>query len=158
MFGLFLASACLSTVMIPIQLASVYSRWLALLVMIFTFLSALCVTVATVIATILFIIMRNVFVTNTTVNIGAHVGVPMFAMMWTATATAIVAWLIQLCLCCCCASRRDVKKGKKRGSKKAWEGSPQAATEQNKRRFFARRRREPDVLEPVAEEPVMTSA
>lgn len=53
-------------------------------------------------------------------NIGASIGIEMFAFMWIAAGTAILAFLIQLCLLCCCASRRDVKKGKKRGSMKAW--------------------------------------
>lgn len=147
--------------MIPLQFVSLYSRWWAVIIMIFTFLAALCITVASVIATVLFIIMRDVFRSNTTVNIGATIGVPMFAMMWTASATAIWAWLIQLGLMCCCASRRDIKKGKKRGSKKAWEGSETAVKEQNKRRFaFFARRRQPvaQTVVPASEEPVMTAA
>lgn len=62
-------------------------------------------------------------------NIGASIGIEMFAFMWIAAGSAILAWLIQLSLCCCCASRRDVKKGKKRGSMKAWNTEDSTTSE-----------------------------
>lgn len=120
MFGLFLAGACLSFVMIPFVLITVYTRWAGLLVTIFTFLAALFTTVATVIATVLFIIMQNAITSVDQLNIEGSIGTQMFAFMWIAAATAILAWLITLGQCCCCASRRDIKRGKKTGSKKAW--------------------------------------
>jgi len=91
-----------------------------MIITIFTFLAALFITAASVIATVMFIIMRNVLQSYTEVNIGAEVGTTMYALMWVGSAFAIFAFVIQLCLTCCCASRRDVKKGKKRGSKKAY--------------------------------------
>lgn len=100
---------------------AVYSRWASLPLMIGTFLAALFTTVASVIATVMFIIMRNVVTQVEQLNIGASIGIEMFVFMWIAAGTAILAWVIQLSLCCCCASRRDVKKGKKRGSMKAWK-------------------------------------
>lgn len=121
MFGLFLAGICLNFVMIFLQPLSVISRWMALLIMIFTFLGALFTTVATVIATVMFIIFSNVATSVAELNIGASIGKEMFAFMWIGAACSIIPWIIQLCLCCCCASRRDVKKGKKRGNKKAYE-------------------------------------
>lgn len=121
MFALFLSGACLSFVMMFLVPLSVYSRWATLPIMIFTFLAALFTTVASVIATVLFIIMKNAVTSVTELNIGAQIGVKMFAFMWIAAGAAILAWLIQLSLCCCCASRRDVKRGKKKGNKKAWE-------------------------------------
>lgn len=121
MFSLFLAGSCLSFVMTFAVLTSIYTRWITLLIMLLTLLNAIFVAGASVIATALFIIMRNVLTSNTAVNIGASIGVPMFAFMWTASACAIFAFLIQLALSCCCASRRDVKTGRKRGSEKAYE-------------------------------------
>lgn len=121
MFGLFLSGACVSFVMIFITPLSVYSRWAALFVGFFTFVAALLTTVATVLATVLFIIFRNAITSVTEINIGAHVGTEMFVFMWIASGASIIAWLIQMGLCCCCASRRDVRRGKKRGSKKAWK-------------------------------------
>ena len=123
MFGLFLAGACLEFVMIFLVPLSVFSRWATLPIMLLTFFAALCTTVASVIATVLFIIMRDVITQQTTLNIGASLGIKMFVFMWIAAGTGILAWLIMLGQCCCCASRRDVKKGKKRGSKKAWRDS-----------------------------------
>jgi len=73
--------------------------------------------------------MQNVFQnTITQVNIGATIGIKMFAFMWVASACALIAFLIQLCLCCCCVSRRDVKKGKKKGIKAYDKASEKTAT------------------------------
>ena len=55
-------------------------------------------------------------------NISAEIGNYLFGFMWTASAFAIFAWLVQTGLCCCCASRRDVRTGRKRGSEKAYGG------------------------------------
>lgn len=90
--------------------------------MFFTFLNALFTIAASVIGTVMFVIMRNVFRNNTdTINIVATVGTTMFALMWVASAFSLFAFLIELFQTCCCASQRDVRKGKKRGSKKAYE-------------------------------------
>lgn len=98
--------------------------------MIFTLVNALFITAASIVATVMFIIMRNVFTGTTAVNIGAEVGITMFALMWVASACALVAFIIQLSLTCCCASRRDVRKGKKKGSKKAYVESPPLYTKE----------------------------
>ena len=90
---------------------------------ILAFLNALFVTAASIIATAMFIIFRNVISSVREINIGANVGVTMFAFMWVASAFAIFAWLVQTGLCCCCASRRDVKTGRKRGNEKAYGGA-----------------------------------
>lgn len=82
-----------------------------------------------------FIIMQDAITSATQLNIGASIGIEMFAFMWIAAGTAILAWLIQLGMCCCCASRRDVKKGKKSGSKKAWHGDGPTMREKEPGRF-----------------------
>jgi hypothetical protein len=121
MFGLFLTGTCLSFVLIFIMPFSLYTRWLTLPIAILTFLNALFVTVASVVATVMFIIFRNVISSVAEININAEIGKSMFAFMWTASACSIFVWLIQMGMCCCCASRRDVKNGKKRGSEKAYQ-------------------------------------
>lgn len=120
MFGLYLAGAVVTFIMIFIVPLSIYSRWAALPISILTFLAALLTTVATIIATVLFIIMQNALTSASQLNIGASIGDEMFAFMWIAAGSAILAWLIQMGLCCCCASRRDVSTGRKKGSAKAW--------------------------------------
>jgi hypothetical protein len=118
MFGLFLTATVLSFVLIFVMPISIYTRWLTLAVAILAFLNALFVTVASVIATVMFIIFRNTIGGVAELNISAEIGVTLFAFMWVASAFAIFAWLVQMGLCCCCASRRDVKKGKKRGTRR----------------------------------------
>ncbi|KAF1358296.1 hypothetical protein EJ07DRAFT_179999 [Lizonia empirigonia] len=120
MFGLFLTGTVLSFVLIFIMPISVFTRWLALPVAILAFLNALFVTVASVLATVMFIIFRNTIGGVAELNIGAKIGTTMFAFMWVASAMTIFAWLVQMGLCCCCASRRDVKTGRKRGNEKAY--------------------------------------
>jgi hypothetical protein len=123
MFGLFLTGTCLTFVLIFLMPLSIFTRWLALPVAIFAFLNALVVTVASVIATVMFIIFRNTITGVSELNIGAQIGIKMFVFMWIASAFAIFAWLVQMGLCCCCASRRDVKTGRKRGSEKAYDSA-----------------------------------
>ena len=121
MFGFFLAGACLSFALLFIKPLMVFSRWSALLIGLLGFINAAMLVIASAIATVLFVIMRKVFDDAQQVNIDAHLGNVMFGMIWTATAFALMSWLIDLCLMCCCASRRDVRKGKKRGSEKAYD-------------------------------------
>jgi len=120
MFGLFLTATVLSFVLIFIMPLSVFTRWLALPVAILAFLNALFVTVASVLATVMFVIFKNTISGVAELNIGAEIGITMFAFMWVASAMTIFAWLFQMGLCCCCASRRDVKTGRKRGNEKAY--------------------------------------
>jgi hypothetical protein len=147
MFGLFLTGTCLTFVLIFLMPVSVFTRWLALPVAILAFLNALIVTVASIIATVMFIIFRNTITEVKELNIGASIGTTLFIFMWIASAFTIFAWLVQMGLCCCCASRRDVKTGRKRGSEKAYHTAaagvePTAAPkieEPRKKRFYQRR-------------------
>ena len=120
MSGFFLAGACLSFVLAFLKPLMVTSRWTAFAISLLSFLNAALIFIASTVATVMFVIMRNVFDNADQVNINAKLGNTMLAMIWIATAFAVFSWLIDLSLCCCCASRRDVKKGKKRGSKEAY--------------------------------------
>ncbi|KAG8622824.1 hypothetical protein KVT40_009335 [Elsinoe batatas] len=122
MFSLFLSGLVLAFVMIFLAPLAVLSRWVALITSIFTFLAALFITVASVIATVMFFIMRNAFTSVAELNIESSLGTKMFVFMYIAVAASVLAALIQIGECCCCASRRDVRSGRKRGSKKAWTG------------------------------------
>ena len=128
MFGLFLIGACLTFLSIFLTPLSVFSRWITVPIAILTFLSALFTTAASIIATLMFLIFRNVIKgAEATVNIVPTIGIEMFIFMWIASACAIVGWLIMMGECCCCASRRDVREGRKRGSKSAWRKSGEVA-------------------------------
>ena len=121
MFALFLTGACTCFVSIFLTPLSIYTRWATFPIAIFAFLTALTTTVASIIATVMFIIFRKVIhAAEDTVNIIPEIGTKMFAFMWTASACAIVGWFVQMGMCCCCASRRDVTHGKKMGRRKAW--------------------------------------
>jgi len=121
MFGFFLTSACLSFVLMFLNPLSVRTRWWTFALSILNFVNALFCTVASVIATVMFIIFRNTISGVAELNIGASIGDTMFAFMWIASAFAIFAWLFQMGMCCCCASRRDVRTGRKRGNEHAYQ-------------------------------------
>jgi len=141
MSGLFLTSAVLSTMLVFLAPLGVLSRWWTLPIAILAFLNALFVTAASTIATVMFVIFRNVISSVRELNIGANVGTTMFAFMWVASACAILAGVLQMGLLCCCASRRDVRTGRKRGSEKAYRGDEGAEAGERKRwwRFGMRR-------------------
>jgi len=141
MFGLFLTGTVTEFVMIFITPLAIYSRWASLTVAPLTFLAALCTTIATVLATALFLIFKKAASSQSDLNIGATIGTKIFVFMWIATAFAILAFLIQMGLCCCCASRRDVKKGTKKGSKKAGIQDGAYSTEKPPRKGMFRRKK-----------------
>ncbi|PMD27264.1 hypothetical protein NA56DRAFT_640983, partial [Hyaloscypha hepaticicola] len=120
MFGFFLTGLCMNFVNIFLAPIVLYSRWWSLPFSIWTFISALLTTAATVIATVMFVIFKNVITSQPGLNIGAGLGIQMFVFMWIATAFAVFGWLVQLGLACCCASRRDVRTGRRRGRRSAY--------------------------------------
>ncbi|KAI5359779.1 hypothetical protein Slin14017_G093400 [Septoria linicola] len=146
MFGLFLTGICLDFIVMFLLPLSVFTRWLSLPLSIITFLAALLTTAASIIATVMFIIMQNVITGATELNIRASIGTQMFVFMWIAAGASVIAFIIQMGMCCCCASRRDVRSGRRTGSKKAWTDSesPGITETSEKRRYptFGRNKRE----------------
>lgn len=76
-------------------------------------IAALTTTVACLIATVTFVIFRNVFTSNTALdlNVGAELGTQMLAFMWIAAGTALFGFFIQVGMCCgacctCCGAGR----------------------------------------------------
>jgi hypothetical protein len=113
MFGLYITGAALTGLCFLVTWTSLYTRWASLPNVILNFLAALTTTAATIIATVMFIIFRNVFKGAPQLNIEASVGIQMYAFMWIASGCNIISWLIQFGMCCCCISRRDVKRGRR---------------------------------------------
>jgi hypothetical protein len=147
MFGLFLTGTCTSLASIFLTPFSLYTRWATFPIALFTFITALTTTAATIIATAMFLIFRKViYSAESTVNIIPEIGVKMFAFMWTASACVLVGWLVQMGMCCCCASRRDVRHGRKRGRKRAWSEAGETAPaemrehEKGRRGLFGRKK------------------
>ena len=99
---------------------TLYSRWWSFPFAIWTFIAALLTAAATIIATVMSVIFRNVLTSQSALNIGASIGTDMFAFMWLATAFSVFGWLIHMGMSCCCASRRDVRTGRRKGNKKAY--------------------------------------
>lgn len=127
MFGCFIAGTVLTFLAIflaPLGFSSkprwshrgrrIFLRELPLII--FTFFVLLLTAGASVIATVMFVIFRNVFESAPQLNISAELGVPMLAFMWIASGFNLVGFLFQVGTCCgvCCCSgkRKAIKEGR----------------------------------------------
>ncbi|KAJ5689719.1 hypothetical protein N7462_004111 [Penicillium macrosclerotiorum] len=147
MFGLFIAGAVFNFIMIFISPFAVSSRppqtikswmtgteytpgetlphrrrtfiWLrSLPMLVFAFMTALVTIVASVIATVMWIIFANVFTSAAEdLNIKAHVGKQMLAFMWIASGFSLIAFIVQFGSCCasCCGGHKARKQLKAQG-------------------------------------------
>ncbi|KAF2275145.1 uncharacterized protein EI97DRAFT_78536 [Westerdykella ornata] len=113
MFAFYLTSAILSTVLLFFVRLATRSRLYSLPIATFCIINALLVIVASVIATAMFVIFRNVISGVAELNISSELGLSMFVFMWIASAFALATALIHSGLCCCGTSRRDIRTGRK---------------------------------------------
>ncbi|GFF41687.1 hypothetical protein IFM58399_06354 [Aspergillus lentulus] len=80
--------------------------------LILTFLAALFTIVASVVATVMFSIFKNVFTSSGyDLNIGGELGARMMAFMWIASAFNLLGFILELGSCCaaCCGGRKARK-------------------------------------------------
>lgn len=120
MFGCFLVGACLTFLCIffsPLGFSR-KPRWQHKAKRIFlrqfpitilTFAALLLTAVASVVATVMFVIFRDKFSGAADLNIRAELGTPMLAFMWIATGLNLIGFLMQIGTCCgicCCTGRR----------------------------------------------------
>ncbi|KIW96695.1 uncharacterized protein Z519_02086 [Cladophialophora bantiana CBS 173.52] len=81
-----------------------------------TLAALLFTAVASLIATIMFVIFRDKFSGAADLNIHAHLGKPMFAFMWIATGLDLIGFLVQLGTCCgvcfCTGRKRAVRRSR----------------------------------------------
>ncbi|KAK6604667.1 SUR7 family protein pun1-like protein 2 [Botrytis cinerea] len=82
MFGFFITGIVMCFCNIFLSFFTIYSRWISGFYAIWTFITALLTTTAAIIATVMFIIFRNVVTSQAGLNIGASIGTQMFAFMW----------------------------------------------------------------------------
>ncbi|KAH2523228.1 hypothetical protein KXW70_006280 [Aspergillus fumigatus] len=126
MFGLFIAATVLNFILIPQTISPdpsvnelhpphrrrtfLFLRAFPFLIL--TFLAALFTIVASVVATVMFSIFKNVFTSSGyDLNIGAELGSRMMAFMWIASAVNLLAFILELGSCCaaCCGGRKARK-------------------------------------------------
>lgn len=76
--------------------------------LVIVFFNALFTVVASVVATVMFIIFKNVFTSQSDLNIQAYLGTRMLAFMWIASGFNILALILQIGSCCaaCCGGRK----------------------------------------------------
>jgi len=79
-----------------------------------TFAALLFTAVASVVATVMFVIFKTKFSGAEDLNIRTHLGAPMLAFMWTATGLNLVGFGMQLSTCCgvCCCTGRTTRKNR----------------------------------------------
>ena len=71
--------------------------------------------IASVVATVMFVIFRNIVTGQQDLQIEASVGTQMLAFMWTAVALDLLGFLLQAGICCsvcCCSGKRRYEKEK----------------------------------------------
>lgn len=146
MYGCFLTGTVMIFLssLVPLLLPiTIKTRWWSLPLALWTGIAALCVVVATGIATVMFIIFHNTITGQPELNIGAHLGVQMFAYMWIGTAFAVFGFFIHAGLGCCCRSERDIKRGKRMGKegRNAEKGAEEMTQVEPKDRGIAVRKR-----------------
>lgn len=115
MFGFFITGTILAFVCIFVTPVAIYSHWWSLPLSILTFITALLVVTASIIATVMFSIFKNVLTSQPGLNIGATLGLQMMVFMWIGAGGSLIGFMIQLGLSCCCVSRRDVETGRRMG-------------------------------------------
>lgn len=132
MTACFIAGCVLNAIAALISPIVIASRWLSLLVAIFTFIAALLTTAAAIIATVMWTIFRNTFLSQPGLNISAYLGRQMFVFMWLGAAFSILGWLAHAGMCCCGASERDVRTGRRPGSRYGYPGGIVPVREKDK--------------------------
>jgi hypothetical protein len=132
MFGFFITGTILAFFCIFVTPVAIYSRWWSLPLSILTFVTALLIVVASIIATVMFSIFKNVLTSQAGLNISAKLGLQMMVFMWIGAGGSLIGFVIQLGLSCCCASRRDVETGRKTGSEHAYEDVNPVPVEEKK--------------------------
>lgn len=150
MFGLFLTTVVLSFVLIFLSPFAVSSRsprkpqdtsrpphrrgifilFRSLPFTIISFMNALMTIAASVVATAMFSIFKNVFDGTSEVNIVATLGPRMMAFMWIASAFNLFAFILEfgsfcaLCCCCSCYGRKKRRSFRSGMGEKNGPGSP----------------------------------
>ncbi|KAJ5086410.1 Actin cortical patch SUR7/pH-response regulator PalI [Penicillium alfredii] len=86
--------------------------------LILTFFTALVTIVASAVATVMFEIFAGVFTNaDPSINIKAHVGTQMLALMWIGSGFSLIAFIVQFGSCCasCCGGHKARKQLKAQG-------------------------------------------
>lgn len=100
------------------------------------FLASLFTVAASVVATILFVIMRNVLRSQPDLNIGAELGSRMFAFMWVGSGSVLIAWMLQFRCGCCFIKVRDEERRRKENRR--WEGDMEALGRRHRSEYEVR--------------------
>jgi hypothetical protein len=114
MFGFFLTSACLATVLVVLSPFALRSRWWSLPLAILSGLSVVFVGAACVVGSVISFVFKYAATAQSDLNIRAEVGVPMFVLMWMASGFALWTFIAHAGMGCCCVSRRDLMTGRRR--------------------------------------------
>jgi hypothetical protein len=116
MFGLFLAAIVLATVLLIAATPLVpRSRLWSIPAGILALAAAVCVTGATVLATVMSVGAKIALTSVDALNISADIGAPMFAFMWLSTFFIDIAAIFHIAMACFCAPYRE-KLGLQHGS------------------------------------------
>jgi len=114
MFGFFLTSAGITTVLVFASPFALRSRWWSLPLAVLAGLNSLFVGAACVVGSVISFVFNYAATAQSDLNIHAEVGVPMFVLMWMASGLALWTFIAHAGMGCCCVSRRDIMTGRRR--------------------------------------------
>lgn len=127
--ALCIAGACLGFLTLVFSPAAFVSRLASFFVSLLALLSALCNTVAAIIAQILFVIVRNVINDNIQdLNVEASLGTTLFALIWVAAGASILSFFLLTFTICCCAPGSNGGRRSRRRERELAEKEAQLAS------------------------------
>jgi hypothetical protein len=123
MFALYLVAAILLFITLLVGLTALCTLFGSVITTVVAFLAGLFITVATLLAQIMFIIYRNVINnTVTQLNVSANLGTTMFAFSWTAVVCSLIAFIGFLFGICCGTGDRQGRYRRGWRSEKYYDG------------------------------------
>ncbi|RKK64941.1 hypothetical protein BFJ67_g373 [Fusarium oxysporum f. sp. cepae] len=107
MYGCFMAGICIDFVLIPLSLLVIRTRWWSLVITVLAFCTAILISLAAIIATVISVAAKVALTAQDQLNIKANIGIKMFVFMWLAAIFTDVAFLLHAAMGCCCRPNRD---------------------------------------------------
>ncbi|KAH7255615.1 SUR7/PalI family-domain-containing protein [Fusarium redolens] len=107
MYGCFMAGICIDFVLIPLSLLVIRTRWWSLVITVLAFCTAILISLAAIIATVISVAAKVALTAQDQLNIRANIGIKMFVFMWLAAIFTDVAFLLHAAMGCCCRPNRD---------------------------------------------------
>ncbi|KAF4125735.1 SUR7/PalI family [Geosmithia morbida] len=106
MYAFYTAGTVVNFVLMFVTPLVLRTRWFSLAISLLAFVSAILITVASVISTAITVVAKIALTAQDELNISADIGVKMFVFMWLATIFTDLAFILHSAMGCCCKPDR----------------------------------------------------